>query len=162
MSTSPRTGVVVAGRLGIAAVSVVLYGVALAMPAARFQVIGAEEQVFSGAKVLLLGWYAVVSASNAGWLANAPYAMGLIMMMAGLRRASLAAGLVAFACGLHSLRLVGVTFDADEAGARKMVLTFFDSAFYFWMGAMLVMLPGAFLFRSPPPVKVPYIPRPAA
>jgi hypothetical protein len=162
MSAAPRTGVVVAGRLGIAAVSVALYCVALALPAARFQIIGGEQPVFSGAKVLLLGWYALVGASNAGWLANAPYLFGLVMMMAGLRRTSLAAGLVALACGLHSLRLVGVTFDADEAGVKKMVLTGFDTAFYLWLAAMAVTLPGAFLFKSPPAVRVPYVPRPVA
>jgi hypothetical protein len=154
-------GVIVAGRFGIAGLSLALYAFALALPALHFVLSPAEERIFAGWEALAMGWYAVLG-GNAGWLANAPYFGGLILMLAGLRRTSLALGLVALVCALHTFRLLGTTWDADEGGVRHMVMARFDVAPYLWMAAMVVMLPGAFLFRNPPGGKIQFVPRKTA
>lgn len=150
MIAPPGWRAVMIGRLGIAGVSVALYAAALALPALDFHKSSGEDSIFAGWETLLMGWYALISASNVGWLANVFYLPGLVLMLAGQRRTAAVLGLLALAFGFHTLRLMGVTFDADEGGVKKMVLMRLDVGFVLWMTAMSAIVPGALLLKDPP------------
>jgi hypothetical protein len=130
-------------RLALASLSVILFLVSLALPALRFVVSTGEDRVMLGWELVLLGWVACVHNNNLGWLANLVYLPSVVVMVAGLRRLSVGLALVAMLFGLHSLALLGVTFDADEAGVKHMALSHVDAGFYLWMAAMAVVVPGA-------------------
>lgn len=101
----------------------------------------------AGWELVLLGW-ATLFVPNVGWIANFAYGASLIVMLVGLRRVSIGLALLAVVLGLQSLMLFGVTLDADEAGARHMLLSHLGPGFYLWMSAMAVVVPGAFWAAS--------------
>lgn len=132
-------------RLVLAGFSYALFVASLKAPALRFVVNTGEDRTMVGWELLLLGWYGLVQHSNVGWLANLAYLPSVTVMIIGLRWVSFGLAVFAILLGLHSLALLGVTFDADEAGVKHMVLTHFESGFYLWMAAMAMVIPAAFL-----------------
>lgn len=126
-------------RLGIAAGSVVLYAVSLAIPALEFTHETGGQEVMRGLEVALLGWQGLF-VGNLAWLANLFLAVALLLLFLGLVRATAIVSALGTATALHTLAFLGTRVPVDEGGTAYMVVTHLHGGFALWLGSMSLLM----------------------
>jgi hypothetical protein len=139
-----------AARLGIAGLALLLYLAACAMPALEFEQIenlARGPAIMKGYETALLGWQALF-AGNFGWLANLPFAIGLVFVLTGSWRPAAVCCGIALLLALDSLLLMGERIKADESGLNHMVLSRLYPGFYLWLTSIAAALFGSIWLRG--------------
>jgi hypothetical protein len=119
------------------------------MPALQFEQIENAVRgptLVKGYEAALLGWQALF-AGNFGWLANLPFAIGLVFLLTGSSRPAAVCCSIALLLALDSLLLIGERIKADESGLNHMVLSRLHPGFYLWVGSIAAGLIGSIWLR---------------
>jgi hypothetical protein len=125
--------------------AVLLYLAACAVPALQFEQIENAARgptIMKGYEAALLGWQALF-AGNFGWLANLPFAIGLVFVLTGSWRPAAVCCGIALLLALDSLLLMGDRIKADESGLNHMVLNRLHPGFYLWVASIAAALIGS-------------------
>jgi hypothetical protein len=128
-------------RFVIIAVSLVVLGISLALPALE---IDPPEQTIVGANCFFLGWLSLLLGWPM-WLANPLSLLGLIFLGFKKYRVALGCFLVAIGLALCSFTITKIM--RDEGGTMEKV-TGLGSGFYLWLVCMLIPTLGASILAA--------------
>jgi hypothetical protein len=128
------------------AVSVVLFILALALPALELRRESGMSEIWRGYQALGLGWMGVFVGIGA-WFAN-PFLLGAWICI-GLRLRIVARVLagIAVIIGVQTFFVVGTTVPMDEGGVNKAALGPLLPAAWLWFAGLLAALLASWLVR---------------
>jgi hypothetical protein len=150
----------------VTGVIVLIYLVACCCPALTFDNYYAgnsapqSTDTWFGWTALLLGWLGIVVGSVA-WLANFVLGLTLILLMCGLRWATLISSAVTVLLSMDFFPIFSANIPADEGGVGRAVLRPAGIGVWLWFASIAASFAGAWiLFLAPrtsslPPVSAP-------
>jgi len=144
------------GPILLIATSFFFYVLACACPALIFRRSSNEIEVWSGFRILTIGWLGLLVGQIA-WYANPVIGLSLLLVL--LRRwiGALVIALISLAIAANTLLLFYKELPADEGNVVKLRLERLGFGFFFWLASILAIAVGAIILRrrdSVPPVSM--------
>ena len=135
-------------RTRIAAVSIALFLISLALPAIRQPLIGDTRpedpaNISGGLSLLALGWMGM-EARVFSWFANPLYVAGMAFYLRRSRKHYRWLFTLALLFALSTFIRVGLPFQSDASGGNRSMIILL-AGFYVWTASMVVAAIGAWL-----------------
>lgn len=126
------------GRHAVWVVTLLLYGVALCLPALVFDHSGqTAPDVMFGFEVALLGWLGVFI-GQFGWMANFSWFISLFGIMFRVPLLALIPSGIALLISLQTFMLFVMEVPADEGGVNHLNLQYLGPGAWLWWLALLI------------------------